>query len=44
MYFHFLCDGQGYDPLPALFKKNAIDEMTHAERLAEGILGLLRTS
>ena len=40
MYFHFHCDDQGYDPLAALFKKNAVDEMMHAERLAERILFL----
>jgi bacterioferritin len=40
MYFHFHCDDQGYDPLAALFKNKAIEEMLHAERLAERILFL----
>ncbi len=40
MYFHFLCDDQGYDPLAALFKRTAIEEMIHVERLAERILFL----
>jgi bacterioferritin len=40
MYFHFHCDDQGYDLLAALFKKTAIDEMLHIERLAERILFL----
>lgn len=40
MYFHFHCDDQGYDLLAGLFKKTAIDEMIHAERLAERILFL----
>jgi bacterioferritin len=40
MYFHFHCDDQGYDLLAALFKKTAIEEMLHAERLAERILFL----
>jgi len=40
MYFHFHCDDQGYDLLAALFKKTAIDEMIHVERLAERILFL----
>ena len=38
MYFHFHCDDQGYDPLAALFKRTAIEEMLHIERLAERIL------
>lgn len=38
MYFHFHCDDQGYDLLADLFKKTAIEEMLHIERLAERIL------
>ncbi len=40
MYFHFHCDDQGYDLLANLFKKTAIAEMMHIERLAERILFL----
>ncbi len=40
MYFHFHCDDQGYDPLSLLFRRIAIEEMLHAERLAERILFL----
>ncbi len=40
MYFHFHCDDQGFDPLAALFKRTAIDEMIHVEKLAERILFL----
>ena len=40
MYFHFHCDDQGYDLLASLFKKTAIEEMLHIERLAERILFL----
>ena len=40
MYFHFHCDDQGYDLLAALFKRTAIEEMLHVERLAERILFL----
>ncbi|MHC4945224.1 MAG: ferritin-like domain-containing protein [Planctomycetota bacterium] len=40
MYFHFHCDDQGLDPLAALFKKTAIEEMLHIERMAERILFL----
>ncbi|MDP4185391.1 MAG: ferritin-like domain-containing protein [Bacteroidota bacterium] len=40
MYFHFRCDDQGYDPLANLFKRTAIEEMMHVERLAERILFL----
>jgi len=40
MYFHFHCDDQGYDLLAGLFKRTAIEEMLHAERLAERILFL----
>ena len=40
MYFHFVCDDRGYNLLSSLFKKTAIDEMTHVENLAERILFL----
>ena len=40
MYFHFHCDDQGYDLLANLFKKTAIAEMMHVEKLAERILFL----
>jgi len=40
MYFHFQCDDQAYDLLADLFKKTAIEEMLHIERLAERILFL----
>lgn len=40
MYFHFHCDDQGYDLLAGLFKRSAIDEMTHVEQLSERILFL----
>lgn len=40
MYFHFHCDDQGYDLLAGLFKRTAIEEMGHVERLAERILFL----
>ncbi|MFI5188228.1 MAG: bacterioferritin [Chitinophagales bacterium] len=40
MYFHFHCDDQGLDLLASLFKKTAIDEMRHIEKLAERILFL----
>jgi len=40
MYFHFLCDNMGYDLLSGLFKRTAIDEMIHVEKLAERILFL----
>ena len=40
MYFHFHCDDQGYDLLANLFKRSAIDEMLHVERLADRILFL----
>ena len=40
MYFHFHCDDLGYDLLANLFKKTAIAEMIHIERLAERILFL----
>ncbi len=40
MYFHFHCDDQGYDLLAGLFKRVAIEEMVHVEKLAERILFL----
>ena len=40
MYFHFHCDDQGYDLLANLFKRTAIAEMLHVERLADRILFL----
>ena len=40
MYFHFHCDDQGLDLLAGLFKRTAIEEMVHIERLAERILFL----
>lgn len=40
MYFHFHCDDQGFDLLAALFRRTAIEEMLHIEKLAERILFL----
>ena len=40
MYFHFHCDDQGFDLLANLFKRTAIEEMLHVEKLAERILFL----
>ncbi|MDR1936101.1 MAG: bacterioferritin [Candidatus Accumulibacter sp.] len=40
MYFHFHCDDQGYDLLSSLFRRTAIDEMIHIEKLSERILFL----
>lgn len=40
MYFHFICDDMGYDLLAGLFKRTAIEEMVHIERLAEHVLFL----
>lgn len=40
MYFHFHCDDQGYDLLANLFKRTAIEEMIHIEKLSERILFL----
>ena len=40
MYFHFHCDDQGYDLLASLFKRIAIEEMLHIEKLAERIIFL----
>jgi bacterioferritin len=40
MYFHFHCDDLGYELLSTLFKRTAIEEMMHVEKLAERILFL----
>ena len=40
MYFHFHCDDQGYELLAGLFKRTAIEEMIHIEKLSERILFL----
>ena len=40
MYFHFHCDDQGLDLLAGLFKRTAIEEMGHIEKLSERILFL----
>lgn len=40
LYFHFICEDRGYDPLSAIFKRVSIVEMTHLEMLAERILFL----
>jgi bacterioferritin len=40
MYFHFHCDDLGYDLLSNLFKRTAIEEMLHVEKLADRILFL----
>jgi bacterioferritin len=40
MYFHFHLDDSGLGPLASLFKRTAITEMSHVERLAERILFL----
>ena len=40
MYFHFHCDDQGFDLLSNLFKRLAIEEMTHVEIVSERILFL----
>lgn len=40
MYFHFHCDDQGYDRLAGIFKRIAIEEMIHVEKLAERVLFL----
>lgn len=40
MYFHFQCDDQGFDLLSGLFKKTAIEEMMHIEKIADRILFL----
>jgi bacterioferritin len=40
MYFHFRLDDLGYTPLANLLKQTAIQEMQHAEMIAERILFL----
>lgn len=40
MYFHFHLDDQGFGPLSLMFKRIAIQEMMHVEKLAERILFL----
>ena len=40
MYFHFRLDDLGYAPLAGLLRQTAIEEMLHAERVAERILFL----
>ena len=40
MFFHFHCDDQGLELLSSLFRRTAIEEMMHVERLAERILFL----
>jgi bacterioferritin len=40
MYFHFRCDDLGYELLSQMFKRIAMVEMTHVEKLAERILYL----
>jgi bacterioferritin len=40
MYFHFRLDDLGYAPLASLLKQTAIEEMLHAEQIAERILFL----
>ena len=40
MYFHFRLDDLGYAPLANLLKMTAIQEMQHAEMIAERILFL----
>lgn len=40
MYWHFHLADQGFGPLAAMFKRIAIQEMGHVERLAERILFL----
>lgn len=40
MYWHFHLDDQGFGPLSAMFRRIAIAEMMHVERLAERILFL----
>jgi bacterioferritin len=40
MYWHFHLADQGFGPLSALFRRVAIEEMLHVERLAERILFL----
>jgi bacterioferritin len=40
MYWHFHLDDQGFAPLSAMFRRIAIMEMGHVERLADRILFL----
>ena len=40
MYFHFRLDDLGYAPLANLLKMTAIEEMQHAEMIAERVLFL----
>jgi bacterioferritin len=40
MYWHFHLDDQGFGPLSNLFRRVAIEEMMHVEKLAERILFL----
>jgi len=40
MYFHFHLADEGFEPLAKLFKRTAVVEMGHVERLAERILFL----
>lgn len=40
MYFHFHCDDQGLQLLSNLFRRTAIEEMMHVEKLAERIIFL----
>jgi bacterioferritin len=40
MYWHFHLDDQGFGPLSAMFRRIAIEEMLHVEKLAERILFL----
>jgi bacterioferritin len=40
MYFHFRLDDLGYTPLANLLRQTAIEEMLHAEQVAERILFL----
>jgi bacterioferritin len=40
MYFHFHLDDLGLGPLSMMFKRIAIEEMAHVEKLAERILFL----
>ena len=40
MFFHFHLDDLGYTPLAELFKRTAIEEMGHIEKLAERVLFL----
>lgn len=40
MYWHFHCDDQGFDLLAGLFRRTAIEEMMHIEKIAERILFL----